>query len=205
MTRVLVYVDGLNLYHGLRDRGWRRYYWLDARRLAERLLLPDQTLVAVRYFTARVSAEPGNPDKPRHQNAYLEALATLPDLTIHYGHFMSRERRCPACGAVRRSHEEKMTDVNIAVEMLGDAADDAFDTAILVSADSDLVGPVRAVRERHGKRVVVAFPPGRRSRVLGRAADVAFAIGDAVIRQSQLPERLAGLGGRVLSRPERWR
>ena len=29
MERVSVYVDGFNLYYGLRSRGWRRYYWLD--------------------------------------------------------------------------------------------------------------------------------------------------------------------------------
>ena len=174
MTRALVYVDGLNLYHGLRDRGWRRYYWLDARRLAERLLLPDQTLVAVRYFTARVSAEPGNPDKPRRQNAYLEALATLPDLSIHYGQYEAREERCRQCGRTWLRREEKMTDVNIAVEMLGDAADDAFDTAILVSADSDLVGPVRARartprqarRRRLPARPRIAAPSARGGRRL---------------------------------------
>ena len=27
--RVAVYVDGFNLYYGLRSKGWRRYYWLD--------------------------------------------------------------------------------------------------------------------------------------------------------------------------------
>lgn len=205
MTRVLVYADGLNLYHGLRDKGWRRYYWLDVRRLAQRLLLPDQTLVAVRYFTARVSAEPADPLKPHRQSAYLDALATLPDLTIHYGHFMSRERRCPQCGAVWRSYEEKMTDVNIAVEMLGDAADDAFDTAILISADSDLVGPVRAVRERYGKRVVVAFPPARRSRVLRQAAMATTSIGRDDLRDSQLPDRVRVADGRVVERPRLWR
>ena len=205
MTRAAVYIDGLNLYHGLRDKGWRRYYWLDVRRLAERLLTDGQTLARVRYFTARVSAEPGDPDKPRRQNAWLEALAALPDLSIHYGYFMPRERRCPECGTVRRSYEEKMTDVNIAVEMLGDAADDAFDTAILVSADGDLVGPVRAVRERHGKRVVVAFPPGRESRHLRREADAALTIGRAITRRSQLPDRVRVADGRTVERPERWR
>ena len=38
-----------------------------------------------------------------------------------------------------------MTDVNIAVELLGDAVDNVYDTAIVVSADSDLVGPIKAV------------------------------------------------------------
>ena len=58
-----------------------------------------------------------------------------------------------------------MTDVNIAVELLGDAQDDVFDTAMVVSGDSDLYGPIEAVRRRYPhKRVVVAFPPDRVSK-----------------------------------------
>jgi hypothetical protein len=30
MTRVIAYIDGMNLYHGLRDRYGRRYHWLGA-------------------------------------------------------------------------------------------------------------------------------------------------------------------------------
>lgn len=55
-----------------------------------------------------------------------------------------------------------MTDVNIAVKILGDAGDDRFDTAVIVSGDSDLTGPIEEVRARYpNKRVVVAFPPNR--------------------------------------------
>ena len=138
------YVDGFNLYYGLRSKGWRRYYWLDVRRLAENLLRPGQSLVAVRYFTARIRPQPDDPGKPVRQDTYLQALATLPDLHIHYGYYLAKDRRCSQCGADLQIYEEKMTDVNMAVEMLGDAQDDAFDTAILVSADSDLAGPVYA-------------------------------------------------------------
>ena len=31
--RVAVYVDGFNLYYGLKSKGWRRFYWLDIRAL----------------------------------------------------------------------------------------------------------------------------------------------------------------------------
>lgn len=149
MERVVVYVDGFNLYYGLRSRGWRRYYWLDLRRLSENLLRPQQELSAVRYFTARVSPETGDQDKPVRQNVYLEALATLPNLEIYYGYHVAKELRCPKCGAIRQTYEEKMTDVNIAVELLGDAQNDAFDTAIIISGDGDLASPVRAVAERY--------------------------------------------------------
>ncbi|MCS6861184.1 MAG: hypothetical protein NZT92_12780 [Abditibacteriales bacterium] len=53
MERVIAYVDGFNLYFGLRSRGWRRYYWLNLQALALNLLKPSQQLVFTKYFTAR--------------------------------------------------------------------------------------------------------------------------------------------------------
>ena len=159
-----VYIDGFNLYFGLRSKGWRRYYWADLRRLAENLLRSEQRLVAVRYFSARISARPGNPNKRKRQATYLEALETLPDFHIHFGHYLAKPQRCNACGATWDTHEEKMTDVNIAVELLGDAQDDAFDMAMILSGDSDLATAVQAVRRRYpAKRVIIAFPPARDS------------------------------------------
>ena len=55
--------------------------------------------------------------------------------------------------------------------MLTDAFQNAFDTALLVSADSDLVGPVRTIQTLFpAKRVVVVFPPARRSAALQKTA-----------------------------------
>ena len=51
----MVYVDGFNLYYGLKSKGWRRFYWLDVRELSEKLLRAGQRLVGVRYFTARIT------------------------------------------------------------------------------------------------------------------------------------------------------
>ena len=194
-TRVAFYIDGFNLFYGLRDKGWRRYYWLDLHGLAGRLLRPGQALAVVRYFTARVIADPNDPGKPDRQNAYLEALGTLPDLSIHYGYFAPRSGR---------GYEEKMTDVNIAVELLCDAYEDAFDTAILVSGDGDLFSAVQAAQQRCGKRVVVAFPPDRRSNALRAATPHTLAIGRDVLRASQLPDTLVGAEGHLLRRPAAW-
>ena len=204
--RVIVYVDGFNLYYGLRQKQWQRYFWLDLRLLSENLLLPGQALAHVRYFTARVFPEPGDPDKRARQSVYLEALETLPGLSIHLGYFLPIQRTCARCGATWGSYEEKMTDVNIAVELLGDAQEDAFDTAIIVSADSDLTGPVKAVRQRYpAKRIVVAFPPSRHSTELRSTANSAFTIGRKRIGDSQFPDHVTKLNGYVLSRPPSWR
>lgn len=57
-----------------------------------------------------------------------------------------------------------MTDVQIATQLLADAFQDAFDTALLISGDSDLVPPVAMLRRLFPtKRVVVCCPPARRS------------------------------------------
>lgn len=206
MQRVAVYVDGFNLYHGLRDRGWRRYYWLDLCKLATKLLAPNQQLALVRYFTARVMPEPADPRKPDRQAAYLEALATLPDLHIHYGRFARRRRYCAACGAQWQTYEEKLTDVNIAVELLGDAQANVFDTALVVSADGDLTGLIGTIPTRFpAKRVVVAFPPGRHSNGLRQAAGTSFSIWRQVLRDSQLPRRVTTTSGYVVTRPRKWR
>ena len=204
--RVTVYIDGLNLYQGLRHRRWRRYYWLDLHRLSRKLVRAGQRLVAVRYFTAVVYPEPHDADKPRRQSTYLEALATLPDLHIHYGYHIVKRRRCSHCGAIEQTFEEKMTDVNMAVELLGDAQDDLFDTALVVSGDGDLAGPVRAISERYpAKRTVVAFPPVRHSAGLRQAAGGFFTIGRNALRDSQFPDRVTKADGYVLTRPSGWK
>ena len=203
--RVAVYVDGLNLYHGLKSRGWRRYYWLDLRRLAERLLRSDQSLAFVRYFTARFQPPADDPDQYVRQDTYLKALETLPDLTIQYGYHLPKTGTCRRCGATWATFEEKMTDVNIAVALLRDATQHAFDTAIVVSADSDLIGPIDAVL--HGypeKRIVIAFPPNRHSEQLQRHATAAFRLGRRVIANSQFPTQVTDANGYPLHKPSRW-
>ena len=202
--RAMVYVDGFNLYYGLKSKGWRRFYWLDLVTLSEKLLRHEQTLAGVRYFTARLAGPKA--DKKARQATFLGALETQPNLTIHYGHFLRKTRTCASCGARWPVYEEKMTDVNVAVQLLGDAQDNRFDTAFIVSGDSDLAGPVEAVLSRYPeKRVIVAFPPGRRSDKLRRIASGAFVIGRKTLKESQLPDTVARIGRPRVTRPTDWR
>ena len=55
MKRVIVYIDGFNLYHGLVAAGFRKYLWLDLNKLAKEILESDQVLTGVKYFTARTT------------------------------------------------------------------------------------------------------------------------------------------------------
>ena len=205
MNRVVGYIDGFNLFFGLRDSGLRRYYWLSPELLIQNLMKPWQTLAGVRYFSARISPSPGDPDKHLRQQTYLEAVETLAGVEAIYGHYLSKPKQCRTCGAQWQQAEEKMTDVNIAVRLLADAMDDAFDTAMIVSADSDLVPPVEAVRARFpAKRIIIASPPARHSAKLAAAANVCFTIGRKRLQDSQLPDTITKPDGFVLARPASW-
>ena len=209
MNRVAVYIDGFNLYFGQKSKrkgqrgsNWPCYHWLDIRKLSEKLINQDQRLEMVRYFTARVR---GNPRKAKRQNTYIGALETLPGVQIHEGYSLIKQKTCNKCGGTFRDYEEKKTDVNIAVELLGDAQDGLYDTAIVVSADSDLVGPVEAVLRRYSdKKVIVAFPPDRHSANLEAVASDHLQIDQNDVRTSQLPSRIRNRAGYRLKRPVEW-
>lgn len=202
--KVIAYIDGFNLYYGLKESDWRRYLWLDLPTLAKSLIRPDQDLINTKYFTSRVVSPEG---KKKRQSIYLEALAAHcgRSLKMYFGHYQSDPWTCNACGAVEQVPSEKKTDVNIAVEMMVDAFSDSFDTALVITADSDLIPPIVAVKRFYPqKRIVVAFPPKRHSVELQREAHVSFTIGRAKFAQAQMPEEITKLDGTVLRRPAKW-
>ncbi len=171
--------------------------------MVQNLLKPNQALVSTKYFTTVIKRPP---DKQKRQAVFLEALRTLSDFKIFYGHWLSNPVTCRKCGHTYEVHHEKMTDVNIAVELMSDAFQDHLDVALLVSADSDLVGPVKAIRGLFPrKRVVIAFPPKRISAALKAAAHGHTFIGRNVLSKSVFPDKVVKSDGFVLSRPPEWR
>lgn len=202
-VRVIAYVDGFNLYFGLRDSRYKRYYWLNIQAMVQNLIRPYQKLLMTKYFTARISG-PKKGDsskfalnleaKRRRQAVFLEALETLTGFKIYYGHYLREKVECRNCGRVWNDHEEKMTDVNIATEILTDAFENKFDTALLISADSDLVPTIRALKRLFSeKQIVVFFPPGRFSAQLKNVADRQFSIGRRTLEKSQFPNQVTKL------------
>ncbi|MFG1972186.1 NYN domain-containing protein [Nonomuraea fuscirosea] len=205
IKRVGVYVDGFNLYHGLRELGRRRLLWLDLRSMITRVLRPHQRLETLNYFTAAIR---NDPPAIARQEVYLAALESV-GVTVVLGRFQEQLVRCRACGHTRLVYAEKQSDVAIGTTMVADVACGKVDVVMLVSADSDLCAAVRTIRridsERATKtRVITVFPPRRRSDSLRVVSDAWFPLGDAVIRQSQLPAIVRGAGGHVYRRPAYW-
>jgi len=203
MLRLIAYIDGFNLYYGLKSKGWKRYYWLNLQKLVENLRKPDQQLVMTKYFTARINSV--DPARQRRQAIFLEALETFPNFRIFYGHYLSKPVSCFKCKRTWHTFEEKMTDVNIATELLVDAGDDRFDVAMIISGDSDLSPPLKVIRQSYPqKRLVIAFPPNRVSNHLKNFAHGYFVISEAKLRLSQFPDQVKKTDGFVLKRPAEW-
>jgi hypothetical protein len=201
--KTIFYIDGFNLFHGLKEMRWKRFYWLDVTALAQTLVSDIQVLTKVKYFTSRVTTDP---HEQKRQNTYLEALETRKNLEIQYGKFTSDQWHCFRCDARYPIYHEKQTDVNIATALLIDAQEDRFDDAVLITADSDLVGPVRYITQHYtDKRVIVAFPPGRHT------ADLEPPIATKTVHlqkpefaQSQLPTEVTSRAGFKLTKPLSW-
>lgn len=202
MERVIAYIDGYNLYYGLKSKDWKRYYWLNLQALIGQFIRPNQSLILTKYFTTVVK-QPD--DKRLRQAEFLDALKALSNFEIYYGQFLSETITCRRCGHSYTTYHEKMTDVNISVELMSDAFQNQFDTAFLLSADSDLTGTVETVRRLLKKRVVAIFPPGRSSYSLKNVANAVLHIGHLELAKSLFPDEITVPGGVVLRRPATWR
>ena len=158
-----VYVDAFNLYYGCLKE--TEYKWLNLRAFCEASFPADQ-ISRIRYFTARIPANPHDPDKPERQATYFRALQTEPAISIHEGQYLTKIVRMPqhpipapptppTLVKVVKT-EEKGSDVNLATHLLVDAADNDFEGTVVVTNDSDLVLPIQFVRAKFKRRVFCA-------------------------------------------------
>lgn len=200
--RVVAYIDGFNLYFGMREAGFDKCRWLDVVKLINSLLEPNQELIKVKYFTSRVS---NNPDKQKRQSTYLDALEST-GTQIIYGNYQDNNTECNRCGHVWKSAKEKMTDVNIATSIIVDAFKDKYDMAMLISGDSDLSPPIKAIHELFKqKRVFIAFPPKRHNSTMAIVSRGSMIIGRKKLVDAQFDEEVISKTGFKLRIPDQWK
>ena len=200
--RVVFFIDGFNLYHSLPVHGGvRQYRWLDLRCLAE-CFYSSRRIEQIIYFTAYAD---WSPSKINRHRTYIRAQRNH-DVAVEIGKFYKIKKRCrAACKQTYWTHEEKQTDVNIAIKLLELAVRDEYDTAVLVTGDSDIVPGVEAVKRLYpAKQVHVLIPPNSRARALKQACHAHHTIKKSHLANSQLPNPVQLSNGKDLTCPPTW-
>jgi len=165
--RVMIFIDGNNLYHSLKHVIGRTN--LDFDKFSSRLV-GDRHLIRTYYYNAPLNREDDD-DKHRMQQSFFDSLDTVPYLTKRFGRLEKRVVRHNLPDGTFIStptYVEKGVDTHIVIDMLTFAFKDTFDTAILVSGDEDFTIVVEKIKEL-GKHVEVANLGG--SFILRQAAD----------------------------------
>lgn len=228
--RTNVYVDGFNLFYGAAKN--TPFKWVDLSALCQ-AVLPNLHIGRIRYFTALVSATPGDPQILQRQQTYIRALETIPNLSVHYGHYLqstvSMRLATSIAGGPRYAdvikREEKGSDVNIATYMLVDAFRADCDQLIVITNDSDLAEPVRIINKelkipvgvfnpqtadtakRTSARVgkpVKAAPSITLRKVSRFSRDIRSDGPSCHMALSQFPPTLLDAAGRTITKPAAW-
>ncbi len=160
MDRVIVFIDGSNLYHGLKATlGHAR---LDFSRFSAELCGIKRRLVHTYYYNVPVR-QADDPTRYAGQQRFFAQLRMVAHLSIELGRLVDRDRdeKCPKCGHDYKVkyQTEKGVDVKVAVDMLAMAFDNQYDTAVLVSNDGDFAPAVAEVRRLHKQVVNADFVP----------------------------------------------
>jgi uncharacterized LabA/DUF88 family protein len=199
--RVIAYIDGSNLYFGMVEAGLKFCKWLDVQKLMKSFLDSNQELVAVKFFTSRLTHDAA---KEERQSTYLEALE-LTGVNLIYGSYHNKTIECYHCNHKWMTPTEKMTDVNLATHLLMDAHLNAYDVAFVVTGDTDFAPCVEAVNESfEAKSVVMLFPPYRENASLEEEARSSQLITKEKLIECQLPMQLLGKGGIEIHKPAGW-
>lgn len=153
MEKVAIYIDGGNLYHSLKRLGIpeaeKRF---DYNAFVD-YLLSGRTLVSKRYYVGIVrnyDQSEKSEKLVRKQQQFLESLRER-SFEVKKGKMMYD------LGNIR----EKGVDVKIATDLVVGASDNLYDTAIVISSDTDLIPAIQYVVKGKHKRVEYVGFEGR--------------------------------------------
>lgn len=149
MKKVMVFIDGSNMYHNLHACAGR--HDIDYGKFAKKLCGPERELIRTYYYNVQLN-QAVDPVAYVSQQRFLSWMHKTPDLEVRLGRQQKK---------TDGTWEEKGVDVKIAVDMLAKAYKGHYDVAILISGDSDLTEVVHEVKEqaKHVELVVFSGQP----------------------------------------------
>lgn len=215
MLKVNFYIDGFNLYHAAFKKhpvvlpdgnkvvvGWPELRWQDLKSLMTQFINPKKEEIGeVYYFSAIADWLESKAEK--HQK-YIEVLSDS-GIKVVLGKFKAKEKRCLAsCKEIFTSHEEKESDVNVAIHLLSDILQNKCDIAYLVSGDSDMGPAIRKAKSLNtATRIGLILPPYQKGADLKRSVDFYKKITHKHLKKSLFSQDVT-LSDKTICAPKGW-
>ena len=171
IERVMIFIDGSNLYHSL--KGHFKRTDIDIGRFSSKLL-QKRRLVRIYYYNAVVGRKE-EPERYHHQQAFFASISAIPYCELRLG-------RLVYINWPNVPPYEKGVDIQLTTDLLTHSFKNNYDVAVLVAGDSDYVGALQSVKD-NGKNIEVAlFGKERTSRPLREVADRVITIDGRLLR-----------------------
>lgn len=212
MTKVIYFIDGFNLYHSIvsiQNNTGEYLKWLDIASLCKAYLpaLGNRVeLVRINYFSAlQKYLSISNPDKIQRHKLYIRCLEET-GINVILGRFKEKDVYCTSCKQNIKKHEEKETDVSIAVKILEAFKLNECDLAVIITGDTDLT-PVIHVSRRifPEKEIIFIFPYDRENREIAKLLPKSFSIKSKSYKKYQLPDPFILQNGIKIFKPDHWK
>lgn len=208
--KAIFLIDGFNVYHSIKSvkvvhKTDTR--WLDLRSLCKSYLYlfgKEAHLSDIFYFSAiPLHLIQKHPDKINRQQNYLKCL-NHSGVNVELGRFKEKHVYCDICKNSLLKHEEKETDVAIAIKLFEICYLNLCEIVVIVSGDTDIAPAVRTCNRLFpSKQIVFAFPFARKNKELLRIAPKSFSIGFSQYVKYQFPNPVIA-GEKKIFKPVGW-
>lgn len=150
--RVSIFIDGSNFYHKLKDKeiNAKDILKFNYRGLAD-WLARDRNIAFCGYYVGAIRAKnndtQGQKLRQSQQKLFAHLLSPRQKFVIKTGYMMRNDG----------VYHEKGVDIHLAVDLLVGAYENTFDTAIIVSSDTDLIPVIEKVKSLRKKVEYIGF------------------------------------------------
>ena len=217
--RGIFFIDGFNLYHSIDAKtNLKKYKWLNLWLLCELLLEANEEITDLYYCTAYTY---WNLQRMQRHQSYVELNEFHGCKTI-LGKFQEKSRKSrvlcnhpcqqrqigPFCEKSYITHEEKMTDVNLAVGIPKACINNSCDAVYLLSGDNDLVPALETVKELYPNiRIRVRLPINAKAKklmsVCNKNGFKYMRIKESHLKSAQFPNPII-VKGKTFQKPNHW-
>ena len=162
MKKVSVFIDGYNLYHAVDNLKKPHLKWVNLFNLAKEFAKPINgfEIIRVKFFTAPPIHK--SKEVQKRYSDYIKVLSHC-GVEIIEGKFKRKLLTYKDHDGqlfTRTTHEEKESDVNIALAILEDAFEKTSDKILVVTNDSDISPAIRlALTKNQNLKINVITPP----------------------------------------------